>query len=146
MASSTPNIVLLEINGTERPIYEKKSSAAVKPGEALAEAATTVAPNGTAGADLLVAVALENPFAPDPTASALSQSYASGDTVRYVYPQPGDKLYMWLKSGQNVAYGAKLELATAGQLQAITTGKFVAVADEAVNASGGVKQIRVRST
>lgn len=144
MASSTPNIVLLEINGTERPIYEKKSSAAVKPGEALAEAATTVAANGTAGADILVAVALENPFAPDPTVAALAQSYASGDTVRFVYPGRGDKLYMWLKSGENVAYGAKLELATAGQLQAITTGKFVARAEEAVNASGAAARIRVR--
>lgn len=144
MASTTPNIIWLEINGTERPIYEKKSSAAVKPGEIIAETATTVAVNGTAGADILFGLALENPMAPDPAATAVSQSYASGDTVRFIYPVRGDKGTAWLKSGENVAYGAKLELATAGQLQAITTGKFVARAEEAVNASGAAKQIRVR--
>ena len=76
--------------------------------------------------------------------AAIAQDYASGDTVRYVIPQPGDMLYLWLKSGENVAYGAGLETATAGQLQAVTTGTIIVVAEEAVNASGGAARIKVR--
>lgn len=146
MASSTPNVVVLQINGGERPIFEKKSSAAVTPGAVLTIGATTLAENGTAAraGNFLRAVAVENPYAPDPTLAALAQDYASGDTVRYVMPQPGDMLYCWLKSGQNVAYGATLETATAGELQAVSTGAVVAVAEEAVNASGGATRIKVR--
>jgi len=146
MASSTPNIVVLQVNGGERPIFEKPSSAAVTPGTLLTEGATTVAENSTAAktGNFLKAVAIENPYAPLPTSSPLAQDYASGDTVRFVYPLPGDKLYLWLKSGANVAYGAALETATAGELQAVTTGVAVCVADEAVNASGGATRIRVR--
>lgn len=146
MASSTPNVVVIQINGDARPIFEKKSSAAVTPGALLTIGATTLAENSTAAktGNFLKAVAVENPYAPDPTASALSQDYASGDTVRYVFPQPGDMLYCWLKSGGNVAYGATLETATNGELQATSTGAVVAVAEEAVDASGGVKRIKVR--
>lgn len=146
MAKSTPNIICLQVNGGERPIFEKKSSAAVTPGELLAIGATTLAAYGTAAkaVGFLMAVAVENPYAPDPTAAAIAQDYASGDTVRYVIPQPGDMLYMWLKSGENVAYGAGLETATAGQLQAVTTGTIIAVAEEAVNASAAAARIKVR--
>lgn len=146
MASSTPNIVVLQVNGDSRPIFEKKSSAAVTPGTLLAIGATTLAEQGTAAktGNFLKAVAVENPYAPDPTVAALAQDYASGDTVRYVMPVSGDMLYCWLKSGQNVAYGATLETATAGELQATTTGAVVAVAEEAVNASGGATRIKVR--
>lgn len=146
MASSTPNIILLQVNGNERPIFEKAASAAVTPGTLLTEAATTIAENGTAArtGNFLKAVAIENPYAPLPTASPLTQDYATGDIVRFIYPVAGDRVYMWLKSGQNVAYGAALETATAGELQAVTTGAAICVADEAVNASGGALRIRVR--
>jgi hypothetical protein len=146
MASSTPNIIVLQVNGGDRPIFEKPSSAAVTPGTLLTIAATTVAENATAAraGNFLRAVAVENPYAPIPTASAISQDYASGDTVRFVYPEPGDMMYLWLKSGANVAYGATLETATGGELQATTTGSVVCVAEEAVNASGGALRIRVR--
>jgi hypothetical protein len=137
---------VLQKNGGERPIDEKKSSAAVTPGELLAIGATTLAAYGTAAkaGNFLKAVAVENPYAPDPTAAAIDQDYASGDTVRFVYPQPGDMLYCWLKSGANVAYGATLETATGGQLQATTTGGVVCVAEEAVDASAAAKRIKVR--
>lgn len=146
MASSTPNIICLQVNGGERPIFEKKSSAAVTPGELVAVGATTLAAYGTAAkaVGFLKAVAVENPYAPDPTATAISQDYASGDTVRYVIPQLGDMLYCWLKSGESVAYGAGLETATGGQLQAVTTGTIIAVAEEVVDASGGALRIKVR--
>lgn len=145
MASSTPNIIVLQINGGERPIFEKPSSAAVTPGTLLTIGATTLAENGTAAkaGHFLRAVAVENPYAPLPTSSPLAQDYASGDTVRFVYPQPGDMMYLWLKAGQNVAYGATLETATAGELQATTTGAIVCVAEEAVNAVAA-SRIRVR--
>ena len=61
----------------------------------------------------------------------------------HVFPQPGDMLYCWLKSGGNVAYGATLEQPMA-RLQATSTGAVVAVAERAVDASGGVKRIKVR--
>lgn len=146
MASSTPNIICLQVNGGERPIFEKKSSAAVTPGELLAIAASTLAAYGTAAktGNFLKAVAVENPYAPDPTTKAIDQDYASGDTVRYVIPQPGDMCYLWLKSGENVAYGATLETATGGQLQAVTSGAVVAVAEEAVNAASAAARIKVR--
>lgn len=146
MASSTPNIICLQVNGGERPIFESKSSAAVTPGELLAIGASTLAAYGTAAkaTGFLKAVAVENPYAPDPTAKAIDQDYASGDTVRYVIPQPGDMLYCWLKSGENVAYGAVLETATGGQLQAVTSGTAICIAEEAVNAASAAARIKVR--
>lgn len=146
MASSTPNVICLQVNGGERPIFEKKSSAAVTPGELLAIGASTLAAYGTAAkaVGFLKAVAVENPYAPLPTSPAIDQDYASGDTVRYIIPQPGDMCYMWLKSGEDVAYGAGLETATGGQLQEVSTGTIIAVAEEAVNAASAAARIKVR--
>lgn len=73
----------------------------------------------------------------------IADSYASGDLFSYREFNEGDKIQAWIKTGVNAARGAKLESAGDGQLQALTTGKAVAQADEAVDATAGAKQISV---
>ena len=141
---ATPKVVLLWTNGDGvRPVLEDyKAAAAVTPGEILELSSGELQPGE--GDVPLVRVAVENPAGDiyDNTAS-IDTDYADGDTLRYVVPQRGDRAYCWLKSGDNVAAGAKLEVASTGQFTALDTGTLVALAREAVNASAAAKRIIV---
>ena len=151
MAASTSKTILLEVNGAERPIYEKLvATAAVTPGDLLAVTAT-VTPLASAGAVNQRAFALENPYAPDPTATAISQDYSVGDSCRYVFAQPGDLVYANIAASQTVVIGDPLGAsATGGCLAKLTVsattleGAIVGYAEEAVTTSGAVSRIRTR--
>lgn len=67
----------------------------------------------------------------------IDDAYASGDVVSVHKARKGDLVQVWLKDGENVAVGALLETATAGQVQATTTGKAILRAEEALNLVGG---------
>lgn len=144
MAASTSKTILLEVNGSERPIFEKLvASAAVTPGDLLAVTAT-VTPLASAGAVNQRAFALENPYAPDPTATAISQDYSVGDSCRYVFAQPGDLVYANIAASQTVSIGSQLiSTSTGGQLGTTTVdastlaGALVGIAEEAVTTGGG---------
>ncbi len=153
MAATTPNTILLQVNGDEKPVYERQAAAATTPGDLIELAsATTVTPVGSAGKVNSRAFALENPYASDPTALSLNQTYAIGDNVRYVYAQPGDLIYARLAASQTVAVGDVLAAsATAGCLAKVTVDATtlaaapVGVAEEAVTTTGSTGRIRVRS-
>jgi hypothetical protein len=152
MASNTNKTILVAVNGAQRPIEEAPVvTAAVMPGHLLNVTATGVAGLASAGAVNRKAFALENPAAADPTLPAISQSYAVGDTCRFVYAQGGDLVYAHVASGNNVAFGDVLVAsATAGHLAKATVdattlaGALVGFAEEAVNATAAAARIKIR--
>lgn len=160
MASLTPNTIILTLNGDHRPIFDKKSAAAIAPGELLEiNSSGLLILHATAKANAYRWVALENPFAANNALPAIDQDWASGDHVRYIRAQPGDELYMWLKAGQNASLDAPLESDGAGGLQVhapiaaneagsatytIYTHGIVGYALEAKDNSAGSDPVRIK--
>jgi len=146
MASSTPHTILLQVNGLERPVYEKNAGDAnVKPGHLLAISSGKVIPHATAKAAVVKMVAVEHGFRNTSGATLnIDTGYANNDTVPFVYPQAGDLVYMVLEQGENVAAGALLEAADGGELQAYTDGYVIGAAEEAANATAAAVRIKVR--
>lgn len=150
MASATPHVIMLMTNALSdlvRPAFERQANAGtIKPGHLLEMLSTgKVQVNATAGADNIRMVAVEHGFR-NPVGNALNidTPFVANDVVTFIYPQSGDLLYMFLKQGENVVAGAKLEAAVGGELQALTTGKCVAIAEEAANATAAVVRVKAR--
>src|SRR5262249_39385538 len=125
MASATPNTIVLRSNnrdnGMQRPMEAPcQAAVTIRPGMLLAAGTTnTVKPHATAGGNREGnKVAIDNLFSPPSAGAAIDATYAAGVTVAYVHGVTGDVLYMLLKTGNNVAKGAPLESAGAGNLQA----------------------------
>lgn len=156
MAATTPNTIILQINDEFRPIYDDfKAGGAITPGMAIAKSnATTVIANGGASPNKPKMVAVEAPWHDGATLAsnvkAIDDPYASGEVVRFIYPQAGDKLYMWLADSQSASIDSPLGLDNAGRLTVLTVdastkaGTIFAYAEEAVTTSGAVARIKVR--
>lgn len=159
MASATPHTIVLRSNNRDngmQRVHESPCQAAVsiKPGMLLAYGTTnTVKPHATAvGNKEGVKVAVDNILDITAATASIDAPYTAGETVPYVFGSPGDVLYMWLKTGNNIAKGQALESGGAGNLQAGTTpvagtsvDSVVGYAEEAVNnATGSDGRIRVR--
>lgn len=154
MASSTPKTILLEVNGgsyDERPVHDDAlvlAANTITPGDLITWDTAELKPNATAAdADAQVMVAVENPYLDPRTATspAIDTDYAAAAACRYIYPQSGDLLYMWIKAGHAaVVRGAPLESASGGDLQAYSNGRIIGFADEAVDNSGGGSHARIR--
>lgn len=152
MAATTPNWTLVQVNGSERPIYsDKKAGAAILPGHICALAASNVI-NPVTAADALTAkiVAVEASWAnTDTTKTSQEQPYGTGDTVNYIYAQPGDLVYLHLSASQTASIGSALATSgTAGEVSVESTNKdatIIAIAEEAVTTGAGVtKRIKGR--
>lgn len=131
----TPGMLLEKVTVfTQRPKLKPQATAAAAAG------AVSISP---------VMVAIEEPIRPTSgsysAGSTIDTAYSvAGEAVPYIIPSKGDQLYMFLKTGNNVAAGALLEAAGAGNLQAVSTGAALFRALEAVNnASGSDARIRV---
>ncbi|MGB2787849.1 MAG: hypothetical protein WBC13_00805 [Dokdonella sp.] len=151
MAATTPNKILLQVNGADRPDYHDKqaATATIKPGMLIELAsATTVTPVATADKTNTRMIALEVATAPDVTQPAINQAYASGDNVRYFYAAPGDLVYMWLTPAQTAVIGSVLaSSAAAGELSVEATNvghNVIGIAEEAVTTTGAAARIKVR--
>lgn len=146
MASSTPNVILLQVNGLKRPFFEKNAgNANVKPGHLLAISNGKVIPHATPKAAVVKMVAIEHGFRnTSGTTRNIETAYANNDAVPFVYPQSGDLVYMILEQGENVTAGTLLEAADDGELQAYTDGYIIGSAEEAANATSAAVRIKVR--
>jgi len=151
MASSTPNTIILFVNGAERQIVDKlvAATSTIKPGMLVEmSSATQVTPVASASKVNTRMVAIEAAWADDVTAKAIDQAYDSADNVRVIYAQPGDLLYMWLAPSQTAVIGSVLASSTtAGALLVDATNKghdVVGVAEEAVTTTGSSARIKVR--
>jgi len=152
MAASAPHIILLQVNGSERPIYSDRTAANgnITPG-ALIELAgpTTVQPVATADKFNARMFALETAHAPLVNTPNIDQPYAAGDTVYYVYAQPGDLVYAIIDANQTVAVGARLAASGVnGRLSVEATNvdaTVVGIAEDAVvTGAGATARCRVR--
>jgi len=150
MASTNPNTVILRLNGgsrADRPTDTAlvSSGQTVSPGDLILFSSGTVQRNGAGDADAPRMVALEKEYL-DPqtvTTAPLETSYSAGESCRFIYAQPGDKLYMFLADSEDVSKGAALDSAASGALRAASGGRIIAFADEDKTASGKTR-IRVR--
>ena len=152
MAASAPNTILLQVNGAERPIFEKAAvSAVVVPGDLLVVSAASVTPHAASAGVHNKMFALENPYAEDPTTPAIDQHWDVGDFVRYIYAQPGDLVYARLATSQVAAVGSALVASGTAGLLAVATvdgntleGALVGYCEEAVTTTGAILRIKVR--
>jgi hypothetical protein len=154
MASTTYHTIIIRGNPYAEDLFYDRDTE-----DGVVAAATTIQPgqlieldgsgnfqehSTAADAEFETMVAVEDPYPVTPTSVAIDANYVVGDLLRYVVPRQGNVLYMWLANGENVAKGAALEADGNGDLQALTTGKVVGYANEAVNATGGRSRIKTR--
>lgn len=154
MASSTPHTILLR--GTpESDEALAKASEAIKPGMLLQRHTDgTFKKHATAGVQTAPLIAREA----DIYGRGIDDAYADGETVLSWHGKKGERFYMFLKTGNNVAIDAVLQSAGDGTLQAATAGSQLTTGNytytpagiglfkalEAVNnASGNPVRIRV---
>lgn len=126
---------------------EGKANAAITPGH-LIELMTTgnlrvhATGGGPAGARFAIEDALQG--------KEIGDAYVANNRVQYIHAAPGDEVYAWLKDGESVAIGAKLESAGNGSLRASSeeaseiAGSIVAEALEAVDASASANVVDLR--
>jgi len=119
---------------------EESALAAITPGHLLELTSTGVQRNTDDAANVAPNFALER----DELGNDIDVAYAVGDKVKVGAFHPGQRVYAWLASGQNVAKGAYLTSNTTGLLTAtgVTATVRMARALEAVNASADAR-IRV---
>lgn len=153
MASSTPHVILLEVNGgshAERRIHTALVvTTAVTPGDLLIWSSGKVTPSTTAAdTDVPTMFAVEQAFL-DPriaTNPAIDTDYAVDTSAKFIYPQAGDVVYGWIETGHAaVVKGAALESSDVdGCLQAFTSGRIIGFADEDKDNSGGGAPARIK--
>ena len=135
MAASSPYKIMLD-DGIHYLVDEGVIAAAnaPTPGQLLDwSSGSLIIHNTAADVDVQAKWAVEN----DKIGRDLNTAYAAAETCYFVYAHSGARVYAWLVTGANVARGAALEAAGNGALQALTTGRIIAYADQAVNNSGG---------
>lgn len=152
MSSSTPHIVLLEINGAEPHRQERPADAAITPGD-LCEVNSDgeLAPIASAGKHNARIFALESYYADDPTQPALAQAYAAADYVPHIYAPRGALVYARLAASQVIGIGDPLISSTTGGCLAKATvdgstisGAIIGYAEEAVTTTGAAGRVKVR--
>ncbi len=113
---------------------DEKATEALTPGHLLELTASGWKKQSDDAANVAPIFALER----DELGSGVDVAYASGDYVKAGHFKPGDRVYAFLASGQNVAKGAYLTGTTAGLLTAasVAAGIRLAFALEALDLSG----------
>lgn len=118
------------------PVINEEESAleALTPGHLVELTSTGVQKNTDDAANVAPAFVLER----DELNGGIDTAYAIGDKVKVGTFRPGDRVYAFLASGQNVAKGAYLTGNTAGLLTAtgVAAGVRLARALEAKDTSG----------
>lgn len=154
MASATPHTILLRVNGgdrDERPTVEHclvKAANAVTPGDLITFDAGEVKPNATAAdVDAASMWAIESDYNDPRTVAtaAIDTDYAAAAECYFIYGQTGDVIYGWIEASHAaVLKGAPLESAGGGDLQAYSSGKILAFAEEDKDNSGSGSHARIR--
>jgi hypothetical protein len=149
MASSTYHTIVVRSNNPDNAVQrvrEAKAGGAITPGmlceiNSSGDIVAHVTQGGPAKGRL---VALENPWSDHGSGPAIDHAYATGETVRYIRPQPGDQLYMIAEASAALAIGDPLGASdTAGLLEEITISattladSVIGYAAEAVTVGAG---------
>jgi hypothetical protein len=143
---ATPKQIVLSASAGYQQV-EGEATEAITPGFLVEFAtATTIQKHDASGGLTEKLFALENGWA----GKAISDAYATGETVFAYRAQPGDVVYAYLATGNNAAFGARLVSNGDGYLKVETEASggvdesYVGVATEAVNASAAALRIRIR--
>lgn len=155
MASSTPHIILLKVNGDRPAVDEFEADVALTPGELVyINADNEAAPHASAGQDAAPLFVLENYASSTNSSASIDTDWAAGDRARIVHARPGDEVYAFIKAGGSVSLWGQLESDGAGNLQAHTaqpgtattiySRAVVARAMELKDNSAGTARARVR--
>lgn len=136
---STRRVIILD---GEPPVNEDRAATEViTPGQLLMRASTTTCSKNTASsADVALEFALER----DEFGKDIDDTYAVGDYVKAAVCRPGNKVYAFIASGQNISANAYLEAGSAGNFVVYSAGKRLARALEAVNNAAGPGDARIR--
>jgi hypothetical protein len=147
---ASPQVILLK-GKLQRRREEIRAGGAIKPGHLISvQAAGTVVVHptagGTAGAGrgTPLSVALEDDF----QGRGIDDAYAATDLVQDHLCQPGDELYMFLKTANNATLATPLTSAGDGALKLAngTTDQNMFMPVEALNnTSGSDSRLRVRA-
>jgi len=126
MSSTTDHTIVLSTNSLETisgRVQEGYGSGTIYPGY-LIELDTNefLVAHATANGFQQRMVAIENPYDDDNTVAAIDSPYRTADTVRYIYGQPGDVLYMYLATGTAVRGRSRLTSNGNGTLRVSTVG------------------------
>jgi hypothetical protein len=125
--------------GTPLQSEQGVATAAITPGM-LVQGTLSVAPHATAGGNTPRDFALER----QEMGKGIDVAYAIGDQVKVGSFKPGDRVYAFVASGQNIAIDGKLESAGDGTLRALAAGTAIGKALEAVNNTAGPTNARLR--
>lgn len=136
-----PNTIWL--GGPRTVINDMATKAAITPGH-LVERVNTAGvwrwqKHGTAGGPAQVAVATDQSM----LNKGVDDDYAVGDLVEVVELAHGSNVWMLIASGQDIAYGDKLESAGNGTLRKLATGTPLFVALETKATVTALTRIRV---
>lgn len=156
---TNPTKVLVAANSEsgQRPITSKylSTGTVIQPGQLLdLNASQQIIVHGTAdGIVVPRMVAIENVYGTNNALSALLNTYAIGDSIPFIFPQPGDLLYMLIAASAVLVEGQTLLSSNgAGALQAITPlattllGSLVARAEQTITIGGTADYALVRIT
>lgn len=153
MAKSDPDTVLLHARDDDRK--EGEADGTITPGDAVevsgeqtggAKDLNELQRQSTDGEEgVLFAVAIEY----SDTGMGIDDDYSDGDAMRYYVPLPGDELFMFHNTSEDISFGDQLVLSGDGTLRALDTAggdgdeAVVAEAREAVSNSTGTEKTRV---
>lgn len=121
MASSTYHTIAVQAaneQGDVTRIEALAGEAGIGPGDLLEWSAGTFLRHNGAGAEVIpTLVALESQTPDGETTFSIDEDYDNGDTVYAMIPKSGDRVYMWLASGETAAAHDLLESDGDGALQ-----------------------------
>lgn len=152
MAKTSPQRIILLADAPDAFRGEALAGeAGIGPGDLLefsSGTGTVLRHNGANGACTPKLVAMESQTPNSDTLASIDQDYASGDTLYYAIPRPGEIYNLWLAAGENAAALALLESDGDGALAVkalAPTGAntLVGVAEKAVDNSGGGSPVRI---
>lgn len=121
------------------PTDERLGAAAIVPGNILVlGSANTLTLHGAAARTDAIRVACTAPE----RGKGITDSYASGETVRFCRPAHGQKVNVVLADSETIAIGAILYAAAVGQVSGtLVAGARLGIAEEAVTTSGATALI-----
>lgn len=141
MAKSAPETIILK--GTPN-IREAQANAALSPGHVVELLSTgKIQKQSTADENTMLMVAMEN----DLIGKTIADAYAADDNVYVHMPKPGDMIYVRVPAAAAaIVIGDHLELVGDGTVHKLAAGAPLAIAEEAVDNSGGGTEVFIKAT
>jgi hypothetical protein len=130
-----PNGTVL-LKGSLDPIEEARASESIDPGSLIEMLSTgSVQMNDKVAGTIQMLVALEDAKRPTGT---ITDPYLTNELVMYHVCRPGDLVFLRVPAAAvAIVKGDSLEAAANGVVQKLSAGVRVAIAEEAINNSGG---------